>query len=140
MKTKTINKLLNILPALLGLTLLLTPYFLAPVCKSLVELKSGKMGFMACHFTAQTELVLGALLLGVGIILLIPKIEKRWLGAVVTIIGLAVILIPQDWAIGICAKDMMACHTTARWLYAEGVLTMVVGIGIWSKVIKEGAE
>lgn len=140
MKTKTINKLLNILPALLGLTLLLTPYLLAPVCNGLVELKTGKMTFMRCHYTGQAELVLGALLLAVGLILLIPKIEKRWLGAVITFIGLAMILIPQDWAIGICAKDTMACHTTAYWIYAEGILTMILGIGIWSKVIKEGAE
>lgn len=140
MKTNTINKLLNILPALLGLTLLLTPYLLAPVCNGLVELKTGKMTFMRCHFTGQAELVLGALLLAVGLILLIPKIEKRWLGAVITFIGLAMILVPQDWAIGICAKDTMACHTTAHWVYAEGILTMILGIGIWSKLIKEGAE
>lgn len=140
MKTKTINQLFNALPALLGITLLLTPYLLAPVCDGLVELKTGKMTFMRCHYTGQAELVLGALLLGVGLILLIPKIEKRWLGAVVAIIGLAVVLIPQDWAIGICAKDTMACHTTAHWVYAEGILTMVLGIVIWSRLIKEGAE
>jgi len=120
--------------------MLLTPYVLAPVCDKLIELKSGAMVFMKCHYTGQAELVLGALLICVGLMLFLPKIEKRWLGAVVALIGLATILVPQAWVIGICAKDTMSCHTTARWLYVEGLLTMAIGLGIWSGLIKDGAE
>ena len=140
MNSKFVRKLLLSLPALLGFIMLLTPYILAPVCGGLIELKSGAMGFMKCHYTGQAELVLGALLLCVGLMLFLPKIEKRWLGAVVALIGLAAILVPQGWVIGICAKDTMACHTTARWIYVEGFLTMTFGVGIWSGLIKDGAE
>jgi pheromone shutdown protein TraB len=72
--------------------------------------------------------------------LFLPKIEKRWLGAIVALIGLATILVPQAWVIGICAKDTMSCHTTIWWLYVEGLLTMALGLGIWSGLIKDGAE
>lgn len=134
------RKWLFALPALLGLMMLLTPYVLAPVCDGLIELKSGAMTFMKCHYTAQGELVLGALLLASGLLLLKPRTDKRLLGAVVFFIGLATILVPQQWVIGICLKDTMACHTTAKWLYVEGFLSMVTGIGIWSGWIKEGAD
>lgn len=140
MNSKFVRKLLLRLPVLLGFIMLLTPYVLAPVCDKLIELKSGAMVFMKCHYTGQAELVLGALLICVGLMLFLPKIEKRWLGAVVALIGLATILVPQAWVIGICAKDTMSCHTTARWLYVEGLLTMAIGLGIWSGLIKDGAE
>ncbi len=140
MKSKFAQRLLLSLPALLGVIMLLTPYVFAPVCDKLIELKSGAMGFMKCHYTGQAELVLGALLLCVGLMLFLPKIEKRWLGAVVALIGLATILVPQAWVIGICAKDTMSCHTTIWWLYVEGFLTMAFGLAIWSGLIKDGAE
>lgn len=128
------------LPFLLGLVMLLTPYLLAPVCTGLVEMKSGAMNFMKCHYTAQGELVLGALILGTGLLLFKPRTDKRLLGAVVAFIGLATIVMPQQWVIGICLKDTMACHTTAKWLYTEGFLTMAAGVGIWTGWIKEGAD
>lgn len=134
---QSIAKLLYAIPALLGLVLMLTPYKIAPVCSGLIELKSGNMAFMKCHYTAQAELLLGALLLCVGMMILLPKIEKRWLGAVIALIGLCTIIVPQPWCIGICANNMQECHNSLRWFYGEGLLTIGMGLGIWSKLIKD---
>lgn len=125
------NKWIRWLPLLLGVLILLTPYLLAPVCTDLLELKSGKLVYMKCQYSARAVMLLGGMLILNGLLLFTKIKGKKIIGLVISIIGLAIILIPQQWVIGVCLNETMSCRTTLKWFYVEGILTILAGLWIW---------
>ncbi|BAE82045.1 DUF4418 family protein [Desulfitobacterium hafniense] len=124
-----VTKVIGGLGAALGLLIALTPFQLAPVCQRLLELTSGKMTHMRCHYTGQGEVFLGIVVVLVSLIYLfntsIPA--QKALGGVLMILGCAVIILPTNLGIGVCMNPM-ECHTTARVLYVLGSLTIIDGL------------
>lgn len=115
---------------LLGVLIILTPFQLAPVCSDFLELKSGKLVYMKCQYSARAIILLGGMLI-LNTCLLFTKLkEKKIVGISVAIIGLAIILIPQQWVIGVCLNETMSCRTTLLWFYAEGILAVLLGLGL----------
>lgn len=131
MKTKRVDLLVIVI----GVIVLLTPYFIAPVCQGLLELKIGTFMYMKCHYTAQVELLFGVLLAITGF--LAHKMgNSRTLGVMIVCLGVFVVLIPQQWVIGVCMKDTMPCRTTLVWLTVEGIVAALAGL--WLLVRGEG--
>lgn len=121
---------------LLGALVALTPFQLAPVCNRLLELTTGRMVHMRCHYTGQAEVFLGIIALIIGIMVFAnknPAVYKN-LGLVMAIIGIAVILLPTNLGIGVCMNPM-ECHTTAKVLYVLGGLLLADGL-----VLQAGRE
>ena len=123
------NRSAGLLNAGLGLLIILTPLVL-PVCQGLLQLANGKMVPMRCHWTAQAEILLGALILAAG---LTQAMMKNWdarrdLGLQVAFLGLAVILTPL-FIISTCTDPDMACNIgTKPALLILGAITLVSGI------------
>ncbi len=113
----------------LGLLIALTPFQLAPVCQRLLELTSGKMVHMRCHYTGQAEVFIGILIALVSLIYLLNKSlpAQKSLGGVLVFLGLVVIILPTNLGIGVCMNPM-ECHTTAKVLYVLGGLSVVDGL------------
>jgi len=123
-------------PLLLGILVLLTPYIIAPVCAGFLELKVGRLVPMKCHWTAQAELLLGGMLVLTSLLLFTKVKGKSLIGIFIAILGLGILLLPQQWVIGVCLSPEMSCRTTLLWLVGEGLLVMASGVLIW-KTFKE---
>lgn len=133
---KSINRVAGVGGMLLGALVALTPFQLAPVCNRLLELTTGRMVHMRCHYTGQAEVFLGIMALIIGIMVFAnknPAVYKN-LGLVMAIIGVAVILLPTNLGIGVCMNPM-ECHTTAKVLYVLGGLLLADGL-----VLQAGRE
>ncbi|HHY28128.1 MAG TPA: DUF4418 family protein [Desulfitobacterium dehalogenans] len=133
MEVRTLNgklaKIIGGLGVVLGLLIALTPFHLAPVCQRLLELTTGKMVHMRCHYTGQGEVFLGIIIVLVSLIYLFNKtiFAQKSLGGVLMILGLGVIILPTNLGIGVCMNPM-ECHTTAKVLYVLGGLTIIDGL------------
>lgn len=126
MKKLNIEGLLN---AFLGLFVVLTPVLL-PVCQGMLELANGNKVPMRCHWTAQAEMLLGALILIAGLIQAFAANPdaRRALSQMVTFLGLAVVLTPI-FIIPTCTNPDMACNVgTKPALLILGGLTILAGL------------
>lgn len=128
MKTN-MQKITGILGALIGVITVLTPFHLAPVCSGLLELKTGKMVHMRCHYTGQAEVFIGVIIIVTSALLLLAANSgtKKSLGKVLAVLGIVVILLPTKYGIGVCLSPM-ECHATAKVLYLLGGLLVLDGL------------
>ena len=118
----------GLLGSIIGLAIIFTPFHLAPVCQKLIELKSGNMAHMSCHYTGQAEVYLGILTLIISLMIFFSRGgARRYLGFVLAALGVMVILMPTHLGIGICMSPM-ACHTTAEFLDIYGGLLTAEGL------------
>jgi len=92
----------------LGLLIALGPQFLFKVCEPMGE------NFMRCHWTAQAEIGIGALIAALGIALTLFAAPKTRLGLVIGILlsGILALLIPHA-LIGGCSMSSMQCRKIA---------------------------
>jgi hypothetical protein len=92
----------------LGLLISLGPQFLFKVCEPMGE------NFMNCHWTAQAEIGVGALIAALGIALTLFASPKTRLGLVIGILlsGILALLIPHI-LIGGCSMPSMPCRKIA---------------------------
>jgi len=92
----------------LGLLIALGPQFLFKVCEPMGE------NFMKCHWTAQAEIGIGALIAALGIALTLFAAPKTRLGLTIGILlsGILALLIPHV-LIGGCAMESMPCRKIA---------------------------
>lgn len=128
--------------ALAGALILLTPYILFPVCTKQVETKAGGFLPMKCHWTAQAELGIGALILLGGMILLISKRAEtqRFLSMLTAGLGIAAISLPT-WLIGMCASAAMDCRVgTLPALVILGGASLVISGLAFIMAKEEGLE
>lgn len=85
---------------------------------------------MKCHWTAQAELGVGALIAVLGILILVIASRQIRIGITIGIVlnGILTILIPNA-LIGVCKSNHMHCHAlTLPALTLLGIVTVVVGI------------
>ncbi len=122
-------KYTGILTAVLGILIILIPIIL-PVCQGLLELANGKKVPMRCHWTVQTEMILGALIIVVGLFQFFAKSqnERRSLSLQVAFMGLVVVLIPL-FIIPTCTDPEMACNIgTKPAILILGGITFMEGL------------
>lgn len=140
MKKGKKSQYISIATVLVGIFILLTPYVIAPVCDSLVEMKSGMLTYMKCHYTANVAILLGALIIIVGLLGLFKKHHDRLNGIIIGALGVSLMIIPQSWVIGVCASEKMSCQLTKTVLTVEGAVVVLLGILIlFGKFSKEKA-
>lgn len=127
--SRKIAKIMGAVGVALGLLIALTPFQLAPVCQKLLELKTGKMVHMRCHYTGQAEVFLGVTIAIISLMYLFSKFSnvQKYLGAVLAVLGIVVIFLPTNFGIGVCMSPM-ECHTTAKVLYVLGGLLVIDGL------------
>jgi hypothetical protein len=125
-----LKTVLGVLTILLGGLIVLTPHYLAPVCKDLMELKSGLMAHMACYYTGQTAIVIGALIIAIGIIFFFAKEPSTYkiLALVIILDVITLNVFPLDAVIGICKNSMMMCHKTVFFLRIWSALLLIVAV------------
>lgn len=84
---------------------------------------------MRCHYTGQAEVLLGIAITIISLFILFNKNlpVRKSLGGVLVVLGIVVILLPTNLGIGVCMMPM-ACHTTAKLLYAWGGLLIIDGL------------
>ncbi|OXN01699.1 DUF4418 family protein [Bifidobacterium vansinderenii] len=121
------NKLFASIPSIVfGALIAIAPHTFAYVCK--VE----KMP-MACHWTAQAEIGVGALIAVLGVIALFVAPQIRIGLNIAAVLGALLAIAVPTVLIGVCPGAMMHCHMVTRpTLIVLGVLTIVFSaIAIW---------
>jgi len=102
------KRIFGIVFAVLGLLLALGPQFLFKVCPVMEDIH------MKCHWTAQAEIGIGALIAALGIALTFFASAKTRLGLTISVFlsGILALLIPHV-LIGGCPMDTMPCRKIA---------------------------
>ena len=114
--------------AALGLLIALGPTFLFKVCEPMAD---GK--FMKCHWAAQAEIGVGALIAALGIALVVFAAPKIRLGLMIGVFfsGVLALLIPHA-LIGGCGMDSMACRKTAFPAITVVGIVLLIGAGLYT--------
>jgi hypothetical protein len=111
----------------LALALVLTP-FLFPPCSGSVLAQAPER----CQHTFQVELLLAALdvLLAGALWLIKSSRAQAGLGAVLIVLGILAVLVPQSFLLGLCQNPKMPCHQGAHWLCLWAGLQILAGLAI----------
>ena len=111
----------------LGLLIALGPQFLFKVCEPMGE------NFMRCHWTAQAEIGIGALIAALGIALTLFASPKTRLGLVIGILlsGILALLIPHV-LIGGCPMPSMPCRKIAFPAITVISILLLIGSGFYT--------
>jgi hypothetical protein len=120
----------------LGLLIVLGPQFLFKVCP---PTEGG--GFMKCHWSAQAEIGVGALIAALGLVSLFFASPKTRLGLVIGIFlsGTLVLLIPHI-LIGGCAMDSMPCRKVAFPAITVIGILLLIGTGLYTAYLARKKE
>jgi hypothetical protein len=112
----------------LGLLIALGPQFLFQVCEPSKE--AG--GFMRCHWSAQAEIGVGALIAALGIALTVFAAPQTRLGLAVGVFlsGVLALLVPHA-LIGGCGMHTMACRKTAFPAITVISILLLLGSGFY---------
>jgi hypothetical protein len=112
----------------LGLLLALGPQFLFKVCAPMMD-----GGFMKCHWTAQAEIGIGALIAALGIALTFFAAPKTRLGLVIGVFlsGVLALLVPHA-LIGGCGMHTMACRKAAFPAITVISILLLIGAGLYT--------
>jgi hypothetical protein len=137
------SKILAGILILLGVLVVLTPWYIFPVCE--IAEKSGAMQMndgsdngmnmnpgthMKCWYTAEAETGVGVLIIltGVALLALPGRISRKTAGIIGGILGLIVILVPTI-LVGICSTPDAPCRIgTLPALILLGAVTVITGI------------
>ena len=118
------NRIIGIVVAVLGVLTSLIPTVIFKVCEAM----DGK--FMKCHWTAQTEVALGIVVIALGLLIVLAK-EKAASAAYsvsAAVNGILILLIPTV-VIGVCGSADMPCNAgTKPALIIAGALIIVAGL------------
>lgn len=121
------QKIISGILVIIGLIIIGSVLIWAPVCKGMLELKSGNMTHMKCYYTGQASILLSIVLIVAAIEAFFTNTRKPW-----TFIAIGIILLVVTYGskigIGICMKDTMECHKTAAWIRGGGVITIICGL------------
>ncbi len=126
------NKVKNAVPEILlvisAVLIIGAIYFWAPVCSGLLELKSGKLVHMKCHYSAVTSVLLAIIMLVVAFESFLTKKKSFLLLPVIIGIMLLIILKDGPLSLGMCKMDTMACQKTKIWINLSGILAVISGL------------
>jgi hypothetical protein len=122
-----LKHVIGIIFTALGLLIALGPQFLFKVCEPMGE------NFMKCHWTAQAEIGVGAVIAALGIALTVFASVKIRLGLVTGILlsGINALLLPHA-LIGGCAMDDMPCRKIAFPAITVIGILLIIGAGIYT--------
>jgi hypothetical protein len=117
----------GIAAVVLGLLIALGPQFLFQVCGPMMD-----GGFMRCHWSAQAEIGVGALIAALGIALVVFAAPKLRLGLAVGVFlsGILALLVPHA-LIGGCAMHTMACRKIAFPALTVVAILLLIGAGLY---------
>lgn len=124
---KILNKSPEIILIIGAIIILGAIYIWAPVCTNFLELKTGKLVHMHCHYSAITASMFALVMLALVLDSLLLK-KKNIIAPIVIGILLFILIGNSGLGIGICMMATMKCHTTAPWLYTASALSIVSGI------------
>ncbi|MEN6326490.1 MAG: DUF4418 family protein [Syntrophomonas sp.] len=134
---KNVSKTLGFVGIIIGVLIALTPRYIAQPCQGLLELKSGMMVHMVCHWSGQAAMIIGILVMLVGILqVTVKNLETtKYLGIVQAFLGISLFLVPKSYVIGICKNETMACHHMASVLTLFAVTLIVISLVniFWAK-------
>ena len=117
---------------ILGLLVVLTPFYLFPVCRAMPLSDSGASAPMKCFWTARAALGVGGMLVVSGLSLFFVKNPGTRLGLAFAPLcaGLLAILIPNQ-LIGVCPGETMPCHMgTLPALSVWGLFSVLAAVCI----------
>jgi hypothetical protein len=108
----------------LGLLIALGPQFLFKVCEPMHD------NFMKCHWTAQAEIGIGALIAALGIALIIFASPKVHIGLAIGVVLAAVVaLLFPHVLIGGCSMETMQCRKIAfPAITIISIITIALGV------------
>jgi len=111
----------------LGLLIALGPQLLFKVCEPM-----GK-NFMKCHWSAQAEIGIGAVIAALGVALTLFAAYKTRLGLTIGILlsGILALLIPHV-LIGGCAMESMPCRKIAFPAITVISILVLIGSGFYT--------
>jgi hypothetical protein len=129
MKTDHVMKIRifgSIAAVVLGLLIALGPQFLFKVCPVMGDM------VMKCHWSAQAEIGVGALIAALGIALIVFAAPKTRLGLAIGVFlsGILALLIPHA-LIGGCAMHTMACRKVAFPAITVVSILLLAGSGLY---------
>ena len=110
-----------------GLLIALGPQLLFKVCEPMGE------NFMKCHWSAQAEIGIGAVIAALGIALILFVNLKVRLGLAIGILlsGIHALLIPHV-LIGGCAMESMPCRKIAFTAITVISILLIIGLGFYT--------
>jgi Domain of unknown function (DUF4418) len=122
---------------LLGVLVVLTPWFIFPVCEikgasdtGMTDMNVNTGTHMKCWYTAEAETGVGALIIltGVALLALPGRVSRKTAGIIGGILGLIVILVPTV-LVGVCSTPDAPCRIgTLPALILLGAVTVITGI------------
>jgi hypothetical protein len=97
--------------------------------------------FMKCHWSAQAEIGVGAVIAVLGIALIVFTSAKIRLGLVIGILlsGVHALLIPHA-LIGGCAVDTMTCRKITFPAITVISILLIIGAGIYTAYLARGKD
>lgn len=122
-----INKIVSGIQAASALTVMGAISLWAPTCDKLLELTSGKMVPMKCHYTGKAALVVAGLLLLTAILNFFAKKEHKKFMVLSTVTALLIFLLFSS-IIGVCMKNTMPCQVTAIWCKAAAAIALIASL------------
>ena len=112
---------------MLGTLVVLTPYYVFPVCQASVATAAGGTAPMKCFWSARAALGTGGLTIAAGLLLFFARYSGVRLGIALMLlpVGLLTILAPSA-LIGVCVTETMPCRMgTLPALSLLGLLVML---------------
>lgn len=90
---------------------------------------------MRCFYAYQAEFLVALLGVVVAVSLFFTKQAEtqKLTYFFLLLIGIIALVLPANWAIGICGHGDSLCHITAAWTNSAAILLTLAGVaGIWA--------
>lgn len=130
MNTLDIAKVFGIVFIILGILIAIGPWTIFAVCDSTT---------MKCHYTAEAELVMGAMIALLGLLLVFVKSAETKIVIGIGEMGLGIFaVLISTTLIGMCPASSMECHLLAEPMLkilgtAVVILSLVLVYMAWKK-------
>lgn len=135
-KIRTTGMILSVL----GIFLALVPWYILPVCDTMVELSNGKTAPMACHYMGVVVTMGGILTAFIGIFLAMAhSAAAAVVLGIQSVVGALATVIVSVGVIGTCKSAKMPCRMGTRpAVLLLCVLIMIVGTaGVFGGIRKK---
>lgn len=120
------NRIISGIQALAALILLGAVTIWAPPCDKLLELTSGKMIPMKCHYTGRAAIALAVIILATAAVSFLAKNEQKKF-MIVTAVEAILLFLLFSSLIGVCVQPMQ-CHSTAFWGKGTAIVVLLASV------------
>ena len=109
---------------ILGILTAVGPHVIFPVCEAMGG------NYMKCHWTAQAEIGVGAVMTALGVLLFLSSHEEVQRGIQIALLPLSIlVLLIPDVLIGMCGSNHMRCRSlTLPALNVIGGIAILIGL------------